>query len=144
MTIRRIFAGLLIVCGLFFAILVADALIGWRPRSGLDAHFQRVISEAQISDRYGNPGWDAEDATSRVCDLVDVAILKGLGMRDAPIWSYPFDNQESRPVYVLSVVQDKGLVAACRDHSQRYLRIEIDAETFVCTATVSVRPTCDP
>lgn len=124
-------------------LLIAQAFIGWRPRFGLEADLQRIIRSAEISDYYGNPGWDREDVTDKVCPQVDVSVLKRLGMNDKPVWPMPFDGEPSRPTYLWRMIQDKGLGDICRTRSNRYLEISIDAETMVCAAEVSVLPQCD-
>ncbi|MBE0580276.1 hypothetical protein [Devosia sp.] len=124
-------------------LLLGPAFIGWRPRFGLEADFQQVIRDAAVSDYYGNPGWDREDVTEEVCPRVNVAVLKGLGMNDKPIWPMPFDGEPARPTYRWRMVQDAGLVDICRTRSNRYIEINIDAETLVCAAEVSVLPQCD-
>jgi hypothetical protein len=115
------------------------------PKTEIEIYFAKVLNEADVSDHYdwtGN-GWDSEDVTDKVCDRVDVSILLGLGMSKEPIWPAPRDGTEVRPTYVWQMGQDKGFFAACEDHSIRQLRIEIDAETLACTATVMPYPTCD-
>ena len=123
--------------GLWLVLSIVGWLTGFHPRFGIEAHFQQVIGQADISDRNLDPGWDKEDVTGKVCDRVDAASLSGIGL--------PVGINVTRPGSdVWTVKQDKGLLAACADHAQRYLEIAIDRKTLTCTATVSVFPTCDP
>ena len=143
--IKVLFAAVgLVVVGfsLLFALLKLNSP---GPNPELQALFQRVINDAAISDQFdwNGDGWDSEDVTDKICGRVDLATLVTLGMSDKDIWPTSFDGAASRPTYVWGVNQRKGFFAACEDHSIRRLRIEIDAETLVCTATVQPFPTCD-
>jgi hypothetical protein len=112
----------------------------------LERDFQLIIREANISDRFdsGGRGWDSEDVSTQVCGRVDVATLKGLGMNGAPTWPMTFNGEPSRARYSWQMMQDKSLWDICATHSNRFLQINIDAETMVCSAEVSVLPQCDP
>ncbi len=137
---------ILLAAGLGTVAIFGYWLTGWRlPPSGLNAYFDQVIEQADVSDRFDfdGGGWDREDVTGIICNRVDVSVLRGLGMSDKPVWPIPFDDEPSRPTYVWKQNQHKGLIAACQSHSLRYLEIEIDAETFACSAHVSVFPSCD-
>lgn len=136
-------AGMISVgCILLFGLLKMNSP---GPVPELQALFQQVISDAAISDQYDwdGAGWDREDVTAKICDRVDVATLVALGMSEKPIWSMPLNGAASKPTYVWGVNQRKSFVAACQDHSIRRLRIEIDAETLACTASIQPFPTCD-
>jgi hypothetical protein len=127
--------AVLLGLGAWFWIL--SPLTGFHPRSGDEAYFQQVINEADISDSSLDPGWDSEDVTGTVCNRVDTNSLNGLGL--------PLGVNITKPGSdIWTVKQDKGLLAACADHTQRYLEIAIDRTSSICTATVSVFPTCDP
>ena len=128
--------------------LVADWLIGWRPRFGLEAEFQRIINEAQIVDHYRGAeggGWDSEDVTDRICNQVNSDILNGMGIKvdDRTKWDFLVNGSMDKPENVWRILQDKGAWQSCQDRSRRLLKISIDRQTSVCTAVVTVLPTCD-
>jgi hypothetical protein len=69
--------------------------------------------------------------------------MQSMGMSEKPFWPMPVDGKPSRPVYSWTMTQDSGLLASCSTFSTRYLKIVFDAESLVCSATVSAMPNCD-
>ena len=148
MKASKIFRVILLAMVIGIGGVIADWLIGWRPRFGLEADFQRVINEAQVADYYRGSeggGWDEEDVTDKICDRVDRSILNDLGLPvdDRTRWRFPVNGTIDKPQDIWTIHQDKGAIAACRDRSARFLKIGIDRHTSVCSAWVSVMPNCD-
>lgn len=135
--IRRVILFVIGLLAFGLTVLALVALTGFSPRSGVQADFQRILNNAEVLNR-----GDTQDVSREVCGLVDVNILQSIEPQ-VPILPRDLSNKEPSPTYVWGVVQDKGLIEACQDHTQRYLRILIDAETLSCRAVVWVRPTCD-
>jgi hypothetical protein len=114
------------------------------PRDPMIAEFHRIIDDADVSDRYEG-GWDIEDATDRICPVVDSAKLEQLGLPHTTTDTGPVRIEggwdEVADVWIVREVKD--FASACADKSKRYLRIEIGQETQQCRAFVSVSPFCD-
>ena len=118
---------------------ITDGFIGWRPRFGMEAHFQQVIREANVAEVFrGSAGRQIDDVTDAICDRVSPGVLNGMGIPvdDRKVWPLAIGGEE-KPMDIWKVYQDKGWISACND-GIRHLQIAIDRETAVCTAQVKL------
>ncbi|MEO5805400.1 hypothetical protein [Devosia sp.] len=110
--------------GLFFS--------GSLPRFGGEDRFQNAIRTADLSNR--QLGWTKRDVTEKICNDFDADALDKAGS----------EKTNNSGVQGWMLMEEKGIFAACWDHTQRYLRVYINTATNACKATVGLMPVCDP